>query len=248
MVKCAALTCRKSNVSEGLCRWRRAGCYSEDTSALNSQLINCFDTILQLSRRKFGSQQSSEVKKMENKSLQTSSGRGRTALTNAPRELVSLMPARYSTSCLTLCHKHTLKHTLTPLLSSFHLLLYIINMESRNIRVNSSDTLIKAAKSIGLNWYSWRLSSQELPLPTGRRKDPERRCWTAVIMCAKSEPLNSSSSTEEVFHPVGEQCIHFYENFCCGCIYMAAICSCKHLPFKVTKISHVQICLRLHIS
>lgn len=174
---------------------------------------------------------------MENKSLQTGSSRGRAALTNAPREMVSLMPARCSTSCLTLCHKHTLKHTLTPLLSSFHLLLYIINMESRNIRVNSSDTLIKAAKSIGLNWYSWRLSSQELPLPTGRAEDSQRRCWTAVIMCAKSKPLNSSSSTEEVFQPIEEQCINFYKNFWCEYIYTAAIWSGKHLSFKVTKVS-----------
>lgn len=178
---------------------------------------------------------------MENKSLQTGSSRGRTALTNAPREMVSLMPARCSTSCLTLCHKHTLKHTLTPLLSSFHLLLYIINMESRNIRVNSSDTLIKAAKSIGLNWYSWRLSSQELRLPTGCAEDSQRRCWTSVIMCAKSKPLNSSSSTEEVFQPIEEQCIHFCKNFWCDYIYTAAIWSGKHLPFKVTKISRANM-------
>lgn len=191
-----------SDIPEKLCRCRTVGYYSEDEGALNSQLINCFDTILQLSCRKFVSQQSREAEKMENKSLQTGSSRGRMALTNAPREMDSLMPARCSTSCLTLCHKHTLKHTLTPLRSSFHLLLYIINMESRNIGVNSSDTLIKAAKSIGLNWYSWRLSSQERPLPTGRCRDSEHRCWTALITCAKSKPLNSSSSTEEVFQPI----------------------------------------------
>lgn len=126
-----------------------------------------------VSCHKFASKQSAVktiVANIKKKSLQAGSSWGRMALTNAPREMDSLMPARCSTSCLTLCHKHTLKHTLTPLLSSFHLLLYIINMESRNIRVNSSDTLIKAAKSIGLNWYSWWLSSQERRSPQAAPK------------------------------------------------------------------------------
>lgn len=154
------------------------------------------------------------------------------------------MPARCSTSCLTLCHKHTLKHTLTPLLSSFHLLLYIINMESRNIGVNSSDTLIKAAKSIGLNWYSWRLSSQELLLPTGRSEDSERRCWTAVIICAKSKPLNSSCSTAS-FPASRRTTYSFLSEFIriSDVIYIctAAVWSSRHLPFEVTKISRARV-------
>lgn len=161
------------------------------------------------------------------------------------------MPARCSTSCLTLCHKHTLKHTLTPLLSSFHLLLYIINMESRNIGVNSSDTLIKAAKSIGLNWYSWRLSSQELLLPTGRSEDSERRCWTAVIICAKSKPLNSSCSTEQVFQPVEEQRIHFYQNvseFLMWFIFARQPSGPVDIYLSRSQRSAVHVCLRLNTS
>lgn len=95
------------------------------------------------------------------------------------------MPARCSTSCLTLCHKHTLQHTLTPLLSSFHLLLYIINMESRNIGVNSSDTLIKAAKSMGLNWYSWRLSAPELLLHTFPAQMLDSRDYVCEVKAIK---------------------------------------------------------------
>lgn len=62
-------------------------------------------------------------------------------------------------------------------------------MESRNIRVNSSDTLIKAAKSIGLNWYSWRLSSQERRSPQAAPKiqstDAGQRDYVSEVKAIK---------------------------------------------------------------
>lgn len=62
-------------------------------------------------------------------------------LTNTTGEMDSLMPQSCSTSCLTLCClPNTHIHTLIPLLNSSYLLLHVINMESRNIRVNSSVT------------------------------------------------------------------------------------------------------------
>lgn len=116
------------------------------------------------------------------------------------------MPPSCTTSCLTLSHTLSPLHRAAPASVP-----HVINMESRNIfRVNSSVTHSpKAAKSIGLNWYSWRLSSQESALPAGRSEDRRRRCsGAALIMCAeqhrrpkstkKSKPLNYSSSSSKV--------------------------------------------------
>lgn len=68
--------------------------------------------------------------------------------------------------------QHKLFNTLSPPLNSSHFPPHVINMESRNIRVNSSVT----HSSELLNWYSWRLSSQESALPAGRSEDLPHRC------------------------------------------------------------------------